>query len=124
MAKSLISIKKTFAQLTDKDSIYYVSPVTQEIEGFKVKEIKGATAEQIKQSPNLRYAVVIEVFHNVLAFQSADIEKIPTKRFLFDGRKRAQMAIVKVAFSKDNQPKLPVVFFADINTAKEWKNQG
>lgn len=122
--KALNYRAKKFGQLNDTDSIYYISPVTQQVEGFKIKEIVGASPEQIRLAPSLKTWVKIEVYHNVFALQSPDIEKIPTVTFLFNGTEHAQMAVVKVAFSENNQPQLPVLFFADIRLAETWKAQG
>lgn len=116
------SIKKKFGDLTDKDSIYYVSPINQDIEGYKIKTIQGFSNEEIAKAPTLKYYVKVVVFHNVLALQSPEIEKIPTLTFVLDGRKYAQVCNVKVAFSENHKPTLPVPFFADINTVKEWKS--
>lgn len=111
---------KTFGQLTDKDSIYYISPVTLQIEGFKIKTISGVAQEKIKKQPILKSWVKLEVFSNTLALQSPDIESIPTQVFYFDGNHRAQIALVETLFGKDNQVKVPVLFTTSINTLKEW----
>ena len=122
MSKILKARPKLFGQLDLGDSIYYISPITHEIEGYKIKTIQGFSNEEIKQAPKLKHQVKIVVFHNVMALQSPDLDKIPTLTFVFDGRVAAQMAIVKVGFSETHQPKMPVPFFANIDKAKEWKN--
>lgn len=112
---------KAFKDLTDKDSIYYISPLTQKIEGFKIKTISGIDPAKVLLKPVLKSWVRIEVFLNTPIFQSPNIEDIPTQVFYFHGELNAQLANTPTQVGPGDNRILPVLFTPNRKFLEEWQ---
>lgn len=102
---------KTFRELTDADHIYQLNPFNLQIEGLKIKEIKGI--EGLENTGK----VLIICFRREAITHSPDIEMIPTIKFLFNGDATMQLALIKM---EDQPVKFPVPFAASHAYLKEY----
>lgn len=104
---------KKFIELTDKDSIFYINPFTQEVMGLKIKEIKG----EPEAGPR---AVKITVFRNEAILHSPDIESVVTQDYIFPGDEVLVIATVMI----ENMPTpIPVPYSSSRNTLQSWMDR-
>lgn len=103
---------KKFGQLNDEDTLYYIDPLTGNINGLKIKYIAGVPAEEAVHNIGSRYYVKITCYRNDVLLHSPDLTKIPTIDFLLDGRLDFQMAIGQVQVGPAKVP-MPIPYSSD-----------
>lgn len=87
---------KKFKDLNDQDTLWYIDPLTEKIDGLKIKYISGVPIEEAKKLEAAKHYISIHVYRNDAIVQATDLEAIPTVCYYVDGRKEVQICIVNV----------------------------
>lgn len=113
---------KNFNQLKEEDFIYQLNPFTLQVEGMRVREVKGVTDELIRNhhpTPEIyKHFVKVIYYRRELVLHSPDLDKVPTVTLIVDGRVNNTLAYVKLDTESDQL--YPVPFVTDKKMLETW----
>lgn len=113
---------KKFKDLKEGDSLWYINPITQEIDALLIKEVKGVPIEETAKHEAAKFYVSIEAYRNDLIVQSAELDKISTIKYYLDGRLDTQFALVGVKVGVNETVPLPVPYATEKKILQDYVN--